>query len=336
MNKTYQIKNDILVGYPEKSHAIKIPEGVRAIESYLFDDAFISYLSMPESVKTLGVQTFCWCDRLCIIDFSKHIKRLERDVFNSIAACRLHPPKELIYIGNSAFAGSLSLLFFQFPENVILISDRAFNHCVSMRYITFGNQVRHIGDAAFRRTALEFLYLPNSLLSIGRYAFADCENLRHVALREGLLSIGEGAFRGCVFLKNITIPDSVVSISKNAFADCDMLEAVELPNQLINTCLKGVFPLHTKLVFREKADLLESLQEADVTPYVKSCNDLSIAYDTDQAKAYMEQADVQMIAEAHFRLYSLDKSQNNRIHLLRAASLGCEEAVHKLIERIDK
>ena len=355
MSETYQIKDNTLVGYPDHENVIVIPDGIHAIESYLFDDSCISYLAMPESVKTLGVQTFCWCDRLCIIDFSKHIKRLERDVFNSIAAYRLNPPESLVYIGNAAFQGSLSLLFFQFPDNVIFIADRAFHHCVSMRYVTFGNQLKYIGENAFSSTALEYLYLPESLISIGRYAFADCENLCWVTLKEGLLSIDEAAFRGCVSLKCIEIPDSVVSISKRAFADCDSLETIELPEKFKNVSMKDVFPFHTKIVFRNKTGesrvqkgrhtndikLIESqLHENEnemvfgtaESSYAMGCYYLFVKQDEKKAKAYMEQAAAQGFVKAHYQLYFLDKSQNKRVHLLRAATLGCEKAVYELIK----
>jgi len=49
---------------------------------------------------------------------------------------------------------------------------------------------------------LERIEIPDTVKSIGNYAFCKCEKLTAVDLPSGLVSVGEGAFQGCSSLKN--------------------------------------------------------------------------------------------------------------------------------------
>lgn len=70
--------------------------------------------------------------------------------------------------------------------------------------------------------------IPNSVTSIGRYAFDTFWGLKSITFADNsrLTSIGEGAFSSCDDLKTITIPDSVISISRHAFYGCTRLTSI--------------------------------------------------------------------------------------------------------------
>ena len=48
--------------------------------------------------------------------------------------------------------------------------------------------------------------------SIGRGAFAGCDELISVEIPCGVISIGAAAFKGCIRLISIEIPNSVITI----------------------------------------------------------------------------------------------------------------------------
>ncbi len=54
--------------------------------------------------------------------------------------------------------------------------------------------------------------IPNSVTSIGVYAFYNCSNLTSVTIPNSVTSIGNYAFRSCSSLTSITIPDSVTHV----------------------------------------------------------------------------------------------------------------------------
>ncbi len=80
------------------------------------------------------------------------------------------------------------------------------------------------------RYALQQVVLPDSLTSIGQYAFRDCYNLQDVTLPATLKSIATYAFEDCDNFKNIIIPEGVTSVGTYAFYGCDALQTVKWPS----------------------------------------------------------------------------------------------------------
>ena len=68
--------------------------------------------------------------------------------------------------------------------------------------------------------------IPNSVTSIGGYAFFDCDNLTNIELPSGVTSIGNFAFANCGNLTNIELPSSVTSIGYEAFWYCSSLTSI--------------------------------------------------------------------------------------------------------------
>lgn len=68
---------------------------------------------------------------------------------------------------------------------------------------------------------LTSINLPNSLTSIGNYAFAYCYSLKSITIPNSVISIGDNAFCLCNKLSgSLIIPNSVISIGNNAFDQC--------------------------------------------------------------------------------------------------------------------
>lgn len=74
--------------------------------------------------------------------------------------------------------------------------------------------------------------IPDSVTSIGEYAFYWCKSLTSITIPDGVTNIGGGAFQGCESLTSITIPSSVTNIGDAAFAFCTNLENITIPNSV--------------------------------------------------------------------------------------------------------
>ena len=110
----------------------------------------------------------------------------------------------------------------EFEGKFTRIPDRAFlNTKINSNNIKIPNTVTSIGSYAFNNTAISGpLYIPNSVTEIGEGAFENCMNLYSLSLQSNLKRIGNRAFYACRFSGSLTIPNSVTEIGEKAFYNC--------------------------------------------------------------------------------------------------------------------
>lgn len=70
------------------------------------------------------------------------------------------------------------------------------------------------------------MVIPNSVASIGSWAFVNCLGLTSISIPNSVTSIEEGAFSGCSSLKTLTIGSGIKNIYSQAFANCENLADV--------------------------------------------------------------------------------------------------------------
>ena len=91
-----------------------------------------------------------------------------------------------------------------------------------------------IGDYAFSGcTSLRLEYLPEGVTSVGAGAFQGCTSLALGSLVEGVRYVGESAFEGCTSLVLDRLPDSIEFIKKSAFSGCEKLDFSEIPANVL-------------------------------------------------------------------------------------------------------
>lgn len=111
------------------------------------------------------------------------------------------------------------------------IGNNAFTNLVYVKSVNIPDTVVSIGDYAFCQCqSLNDVINSSSLQSIGRNAF-QTTNLKGIWLPDGLKEIGYKAF-SYTPLRRISIPDSVETLGGWAFHLCSLLEEVELPSGL--------------------------------------------------------------------------------------------------------
>ena len=126
------------------------------------------------------------------------------------------------------------------PKGVaeIIASDVRFDEEISIpaaiEYEGITYQVTSIADNAFKQSRLKSINLPNTITSIGEYAFYNCSRLVSVTFSNGLTSLGSHAFQNCSELVSVTLPEGLTSLEDYAFSHCYKLESVILPNSLIS------------------------------------------------------------------------------------------------------
>ena len=71
--------------------------------------------------------------------------------------------------------------------------------------VEIGEGVTHIGDYAFSDTETAWVQLPQSLRTIGNYAFRSCDKLKSVSIPDGVRTLYLNAFDACTSLSSIHI-----------------------------------------------------------------------------------------------------------------------------------
>ena len=74
-----------------------------------------------------------------------------------------------------------------------------------------GYTVKSIGDDAFKGTSIVSVSLPDTLVSIGWFAFSDCSSLKSAIIPKTVTEIGYEAFSNCKRLTIYTNADSYAS-----------------------------------------------------------------------------------------------------------------------------
>ena len=91
-----------------------------------------------------------------------------------------------------------------------------------------------IGERCFEacKGLVSNVVVPDSVKTIGAFAFVDCTGMTNIKLSANLESILDSTFNGCTFLSEIEIPANVKSIGDSAFKDCSRLKTIKLPDTL--------------------------------------------------------------------------------------------------------
>ncbi|MEE0977556.1 MAG: leucine-rich repeat domain-containing protein, partial [Bacteroidales bacterium] len=109
----------------------------------------------------------------------------------------------------------------------------AFMDCHSLTSVTIPNSVTSIGEWAFEGCiSLTSVNIGNSVTSLNYGVFDSCINLTSVTIPNSVISIGKQAFNDCYSLTSVTIGNSVTYIGKWAFEDCYSLTSVTIPNSV--------------------------------------------------------------------------------------------------------
>ncbi len=171
-------------------------------------------------------------------------------------------------ICDNAFYDCNGLTSVTIPNSVTSIGSSAFYDCTSLTSVNYLGTVEEwcnitLGNASanplkngaklyLNGALVEDLVIPNTVTSIGSYAFSNCTSLNSVIIGDSVTSIGDYAFYNCDILTNVTIDssigygmfsscgkltnvtmgDDVTSIGNYAFRNCSWLTSITIPNSV--------------------------------------------------------------------------------------------------------
>ena len=241
-----------LATYPEAKNAggtYAIAEGTSTIDEGAFTSAQITSVTLPSTLR-----------------------RVEKAAFASSQVTSLTLPDGFESMDNMAFWYMPKLERVDLGGTTV-VSDSAFRYDKELTEVNFRpdlGRLTTVEDYAFEDASITSVTLPDSVTSLGKFAFSGNSSLTRVHLGSGLTSIGEGAFLGAKSLASLgvaptnsafsvengvlyskgdvgrtlvlylptngatefTVPDGTVAIADYAFSKNTSLRRVVLPEGL--------------------------------------------------------------------------------------------------------
>ncbi len=181
-----------------------IPNGVASIGDCAFQGCSrITNIVIPDTVTHIGYNAFAYCG-LTGITIPNSVTSIDEGAFYHCKLTNITIPKSVTSIGNRVFNVSIGLMGVTVEEGNTKYDSR--ENCNAIIETDSNTLVFGCNNTI----------IPNSVTSIGDYAFAECGFLRDITIPNGVTHIGDYAFDWSG-LKSITIPNSVTSIGNYTF-----------------------------------------------------------------------------------------------------------------------
>ena len=253
--------------------------------------SIISYDSQNYSVTSIGDWAFYYCSSLTSVTIPNSIASIgDKAFYGCSSLTSITIPNSVTSIGSSAFQGCSSLTSVTIPNSVTSIGDFAFAQCKSLNYITVEKDNFNYSSedgVLFNKDKTELIQypvgnseksytIPNSVTSIGYFAFANCSSLTSVAIPNSVTEIRDYAFYSCTNLASVTIPNSIAEIRYYAFSDCGSLASVTIPNsvtEIRDYAFSNCSSLTSVICYAEtppnmRNNVFEYLERSKITLYV--------------------------------------------------------------------
>jgi len=205
---------------------------VKGINNAFSEYTSLSSITLPNTLKEIGLRAFYNCSSLTSVSFPASIESIGNYAFYecNISTNNLSSLNELKEIGAFAFANNPLSGTLNIP-NLETIGDSAFNGSGSALTAVNLPKIKTLGVYSFANAGnITSVTLSNQITVIPEKAFYNCSNLTDINLGNSIQTISKNSFENCSKLTSISLPNSVISINESAFNGCNLLTTVTISN----------------------------------------------------------------------------------------------------------
>ena len=240
-------KNGVLIAYTGSSAEVTIPDGVTEISTEAFENAQLTKLWIPASVRVIGDDAFVSQDlkEITFQDDEAHPSQLVTigdRAFQSTSLATMALPGSVVTIGDNAFAGMSRLTSVRLGAKVaagqLVAAFPGANALISIEIDANNGNYASVDGVLYTKDHSHLIAYPQAknkggsyavldgTTDIDEYAFADA-SVTSVTLPSSLRRIGDYAFESSR-LTSLTLPDSFETIGSWAFSYASNLARVDL------------------------------------------------------------------------------------------------------------
>ncbi len=225
---------------------IALPEGLTQIGYGAFLECGLKKITVPRTVKVIDGHAFSYCENMTEVVLQDGLESIGELAFQHTGVKSLTIPKTITAIGEGPFAGCKNLqtirvdqenpAYYAGSDGILYTKDRTTLIQVPAQivgYLTIPNTVTSIGGYAFDECSrLVGASFPKGIREIGNNALSGWTGLRNLVLPEGLERIGHLAVAYCTNLRTVYIPNTVSVIDRSAFYNCENLVEISIPDSI--------------------------------------------------------------------------------------------------------
>ena len=218
------VKNE----YYTPMSSLEVKRTAAGLELVGIKDKNLKELILPPEITTIGGSAMLYGYKLQKFKATKTLRAIGYRAFNSCMSLSEIEFPYSVCLGEAVFHGCLGL------GNAILTKSMEANVYSDTSVCTFSYDTgefapTELPDETFMKTNLYEVALPDSITSVGRYAFRDSFRLKSIKFGKGQdISIGEGAFSDCYNLESFEfLPGMLPDIPASCFNNCVSLKLIK-------------------------------------------------------------------------------------------------------------
>lgn len=184
--------------------------------------------TFPASVKTVSASGMFYNSGVTTVTFADN-----RNVET------IDPTKASTWLrvsGTYLFAGAQELRTVSFPKYIDYLGTTSadnymFYNCQALKNVLFPDDcvINTVGNRFMAYCPIESVKLPDTLKTLGTYAFQGCEGLKHFTVPASVTKVPEGCFNRCTSLEGVDFPEGLTSIGAYVFSYCSALKSMVIP-----------------------------------------------------------------------------------------------------------
>ena len=226
-------RNFFFNGYITK---ITFPKTLKHIVNCAFFE-YLKEISVPEGVITIGAEAFIGCRNVHVVIIPESLREIGFDAFRDcdithvVWNARHCETRQFRHVELVKQIDDISLYTaclddcFNFIRRNGCICDVSADIAIQSVFpstnfssIIFGNHVEYIPCALCKNSQIKSVILPQSVRTIGQYAFEGCKHLKQIFIPANVDTIADFAFRYCNNLCAVSMEEGLRFVGSQAFS----------------------------------------------------------------------------------------------------------------------